>query len=97
MPNIVYLDRVATTSLGGWVLEAMLPHLRNGPAPSELPRGNPSSLHANASGHCLTSCCIGEVLGLIIADALEWGSMVSIALAVVLLRVRLFPHNVAAA
>ncbi len=38
----------------------------------------------SATGHCLTGCAIGEVLGLIIADALGWGDVASIALAVVL-------------
>jgi hypothetical protein len=38
----------------------------------------------SATGHCLTGCAIGEVLGLIIADALGWGDAASIALAVVL-------------
>jgi hypothetical protein len=38
----------------------------------------------SATGHRLTGCAIGEVLGLIIANALGWGSLASIALAVVL-------------
>ena len=38
----------------------------------------------SATGHCLTGCAIGEVLGLIIADALGWGNAASIALAIVL-------------
>ena len=38
----------------------------------------------SATGHCLTGCAIGEVLGLIIANALGWGNVASIALAVVL-------------
>jgi cysteine desulfurase len=42
--DIVYLDHAATTPLDERVFEAMLPHL--GSAPNELPRGNPSSLHA---------------------------------------------------
>src|SRR5215217_6242614 len=48
MPNgYVYLDHAATTPLHERVLEAMLPHLRDGVAPNGgLPRGNPSSLHA---------------------------------------------------
>lgn len=37
-----------------------------------------------ATGHCLTGCAIGEVLGLVIATALDWGDFASIALAVVL-------------
>jgi uncharacterized protein DUF4396 len=34
--------------------------------------------------HCLTGCGIGEVLGLVIATALNWGTVASIAIAVVL-------------
>ena len=43
-----------------------------------------NNLAFSATGHCLTGCAIGEVLGLIIADALGWGNVASIALAVVL-------------
>src|ERR671932_2761289 len=37
-----------------------------------------------ATWHCLTGCAIGEVLGLVIATALGWGDVSSIAIAVVL-------------
>jgi hypothetical protein len=37
-----------------------------------------------ATWHCLTGCAIGEVLGLVIATALGWGDVASIAIAVVL-------------
>jgi hypothetical protein len=37
-----------------------------------------------ATLHCLTGCAIGEVLGLVIATALGWHDLPSIALAVVL-------------
>ena len=37
-----------------------------------------------ATWHCLTGCAIGEVLGLVIATALAWGDVASIAIAVVL-------------
>ena len=37
-----------------------------------------------ATWHCLTGCAIGEVLGLVIATALGWGNLASIALAIVL-------------
>lgn len=37
-----------------------------------------------ATTHCLTGCAIGEVLGLVIATALGWHDIPSIALAVVL-------------
>ncbi|HYO48471.1 MAG TPA: DUF4396 domain-containing protein [Chloroflexia bacterium] len=38
----------------------------------------------SATLHCLTGCGIGEVLGLVIASALGWHDLPSIALAVVL-------------
>ena len=47
----------------------------------------PESLNRAAFGatwHCLTGCAIGEVLGLVIATALGWGNVASIAIAVVL-------------
>jgi len=37
-----------------------------------------------ATWHCLSGCAIGEILGLAIASALDWGNIPSIALAVVL-------------
>jgi hypothetical protein len=37
-----------------------------------------------ATVHCLTGCAIGEVLGMVIATALGWGDVASIALAVAL-------------
>src|SRR5215210_1375243 len=43
-----------------------------------------NNLAFSATVHCLTGCAIGEVLGLIIADALGWSNFASIALAVVL-------------
>ena len=39
---------------------------------------------ASATLHCLTGCAIGEVLGLVIATALGWADLPSIALAVAL-------------
>ena len=39
-------------------------------------------LAASATNHCLTGCVIGEVLGMVIATALGWGDVASIALAV---------------
>ena len=38
----------------------------------------------SATVHCLTGCAIGEVLGMVIATALGWGNVASIALAVAL-------------
>ena len=37
-----------------------------------------------ATLHCLTGCAIGEVLGMVIATALDWGNTASIALSIVL-------------
>jgi hypothetical protein len=39
-------------------------------------------LAASATTHCLTGCAIGEALGLVIASALGWAVVPSIALAV---------------
>jgi Domain of unknown function (DUF4396) len=50
-------------------------------------RRAPTSLNRTAfaaTWHCLTGCAIGEVLGLVIATALDWGNVASIAIAVVL-------------
>jgi Domain of unknown function (DUF4396) len=39
-------------------------------------------LSASATNHCLTGCLTGEVTGMVIATALGWGNIASIALAV---------------
>ncbi len=39
-------------------------------------------LSVSATIHCMTGCAIGEILGLVIATALGWGDVASIALAV---------------
>ena len=39
-------------------------------------------LSVSATLHCMTGCVIGEVVGLVIATALGWGNLASIALAV---------------
>ncbi len=39
-------------------------------------------LAVSATNHCLAGCVIGEVLGMVIATALGWGNVASIALAV---------------
>jgi hypothetical protein len=44
--------------------------------------GNINRLAASATNHCLTGCVIGEVVGMVIATALGWGDVASIALAV---------------
>jgi hypothetical protein len=41
-----------------------------------------NKLAISATTHCLTGCAIGEVLGFIIATALGWGDVASLALAV---------------
>jgi hypothetical protein len=46
--------------------------------------GSLNSLAASATNHCLTGCLIGEVTGMVIATALGWGDIASIALAVAL-------------
>lgn len=43
-----------------------------------------NQLAFSATGHCLTGCAIGEVLGLVIGSALGWGNFATIALAVAL-------------
>jgi hypothetical protein len=48
------------------------------------PSGSLNRLAASATNHCLTGCVIGEVTGLVIATALGWGNISSIALAVAL-------------
>lgn len=50
-------------------------------------RQEPDSLNRAAfaaTWHCLTGCAIGEILGLVIATALDWGNVASIAIAIVL-------------
>ena len=46
--------------------------------------GSLNSLAASATNHCLTGCVLGEVVGMMIATALGWGDVASIALAVTL-------------
>ena len=38
----------------------------------------------SATLHCLTGCAFGEILGLVIATALGWGNVASMALAIAL-------------
>src|ERR671918_1460052 len=54
-------------------------HAHAAAAPADLNR-----LAASATNHCLTGCVIGEVMGMMIATALGWGDVASIALAVAL-------------
>ncbi len=48
------------------------------------PRQSLNALAWSATLHCLTGCAIGEVLGMVIGTALDWGTFETIALAVVL-------------
>ena len=41
-------------------------------------------LAVSATLHCLTGCAIGEVLGMVVGTALDWGNWPTIALSVVL-------------
>jgi hypothetical protein len=43
---------------------------------------NTSAIQATL--HCLTGCAIGEVLGMVIATALDWSNIASIAISIVL-------------
>ena len=54
------------------------PHMHHATSPSL------NRLAASATTHCLIGCGIGEVLGLVIADALGWDTVAAIVLAVVL-------------
>ncbi|MDQ5822960.1 MAG: DUF4396 domain-containing protein [Chloroflexota bacterium] len=54
------------------------------PAERHSAAPSPTRLAFSATVHCLTGCGIGEVLGLVIATALGWHDLPSIALAVVL-------------
>jgi hypothetical protein len=54
-------------------------HKAHAPAAAELNR-----LATSATNHCLTGCVIGEVTGMMIATALGWGNVASIAVAVAL-------------
>lgn len=44
--------------------------------------GSLNRLAVSATFHCMTGCVLGEVTGLVIATALGWGNLASIALAV---------------
>jgi hypothetical protein len=58
---------------------AHMDHASEGHAQESL---NRSAL--SATTHCLTGCAIGEVLGMVIATAMGWGNVSSIAISVVL-------------
>jgi hypothetical protein len=51
------------------------------------PHGRPGPLIRNAvqaTLHCLTGCAIGEVLGMVLATALRWGDVASVAISIAL-------------
>jgi hypothetical protein len=50
----------------------------------ERPPASLNALAVSATTHCLTGCAIGEFTGMVIATALGWGNIASIALAVAL-------------
>jgi hypothetical protein len=41
-----------------------------------------TGLGTSATNHCLTGCLTGEVTGMVLATALGWGDVASIAVAV---------------
>ena len=57
-------------------------HHRHGQDRRKPPSLTRSAIQATL--HCLTGCAIGEVLGMVLATALGWGSTASIAVSVVL-------------
>ena len=48
------------------------------------PRSSLTRSAIQATLHCLTGCAIGEVLGMVLATALDWGDVASIAVSVAL-------------
>lgn len=46
------------------------------------PHGDLNRLAISATNHCLTGCVIGELTGMMIATALGWSDVASIALAI---------------
>jgi hypothetical protein len=54
------------------------------PGPHAPPQTGLNRLAASATNHCLTGCALGEVAGMVIATALGWANLASIALAVAL-------------
>jgi len=56
-----------------------MPHSHLAAARSSLSR-----LAFSATAHCLSGCAIGEVLGMMIGTALNWGSSATVVLSVVL-------------
>jgi hypothetical protein len=46
------------------------------------PEGSLNRLSVAATLHCMTGCALGEIVGMVLATALGWGNVASIALAV---------------
>jgi hypothetical protein len=61
-----------------------LSHLHDHAVAHAQPAAELNRLAATATNHCLTGCVLGEVVGMVIATALSWGDVASIALAVAL-------------
>lgn len=59
-------------------------HVEIGPSEQAPVAAELNRLASSATNHCLTGCVIGEVTGMMIATALGWGDVASIALAVAL-------------
>ena len=59
-------------------------HLHDHAVAHAQPAAELNRLAATATNHCLTGCVLGEVVGMVIATALSWGDVASIALAVAL-------------
>lgn len=45
---------------------------------------SPTRTAVQATLHCLTGCAIGEILGMVLATALDWGNALSIGVSVAL-------------
>jgi hypothetical protein len=72
-PNVIYAGAVEHG------------HAQHGDADyGHAAEGSLNRLAASATNHCLTGCVLGEVVGMVIATALGWGDVASIALAVAL-------------
>jgi uncharacterized protein YcfJ len=66
----------------GRVAEVAYRSLRCGENRAHCPLDSTCGARGSATNHCLTGCVLGEVAGMVIATALGWGDVASIALAV---------------
>ena len=62
--------------------ESAAPGQPDGHAGHDHGDGSLNRLAVSATFHCMTGCVLGEVTGLVIATALGWSDVASIALAV---------------